>query len=816
MKRLIPFTLGLLILGYTAFFTTQLLLHYYSFGSRALDLGNMGQTIWNNSQGNFFHQTNQPGATNRLSLHVEPILIPISWLYYLYPGSEILFLFQSLVVALGAIPVFALARFKLNHDGLALLFALVYLMFPAIEAATLLDFHAVTLSPTFLLAAFYYLERQQPKRFAIFAMLAVACKEDMTLLVLMFGFWSLDFRFWIKGWQSKIQNPKSKIGLVTIALCLGWTFLAVFVIPRTFAGTENIHWGRYHHLGDTPLNIVINFFRQPHLFWQHLNEVNALNYVRLLLTPTAFTALLNPPTLLLALPSLGVNLLSNFPPMQRVNSLIYAAPLVPTVLISSIYGVKRINDLATNHLRPSLARSFQWAVGFLILTTTLIYHAQYGYLPGGGQFRGWEKITAHDRQSAQLFSKIPPQAKLSAQDRLNPHVSQRETLYIFDRVDDADHIVLDVSEDAWPLHPVALRDKVTDFLRGDFGVLVAFDGYLLLAKNRPDLPQTLPNAFFDFARARQPLKPQFVTHLTFDDKLQLLGYDLDLGAHEELLPVVTLYWQTLKPLDHDYTLWPFFIDRQGHLIEDPSQRPLVTTLWYPTSRWIPNEIIMTRTMPRDLGEQFTLAVGVAKRNWADPAQRLPISQTDTDLYTFEKRTWARLNTFQRQPDLTGFQNLLGLKKYQPIETTITSPQQPRQAEFWHLINLRGVDLPTAPLKSGGTLPFTLYWQSAAPITIDLTTFVHLLDEKGNLFAQADWQPQDSLGYLPTSAWQPNRGVIDPQTLSLANVPSGQYRLVVGWYYAVTGQRLPVTANDTVSAMAETVELGRVTVQAVFD
>jgi len=133
----------LFIVGYAVFFSIQLILHYHSFGSRALDLGNIGQAIWNTSQGNFFHQTTQPGITNRLSLHVEPILIPISLLYYLYSGPEILFIFQSIVVALGAIPVFALAYRKLKNQGLALIFGLVYLMLPAVQGATLLEFIAV-------------------------------------------------------------------------------------------------------------------------------------------------------------------------------------------------------------------------------------------------------------------------------------------------------------------------------------------------------------------------------------------------------------------------------------------------------------------------------------------------------------------------------------------------------------------------------------------------------------------------------------------------------------------------------------------------
>ncbi|MDX1524507.1 MAG: DUF2079 domain-containing protein, partial [Anaerolineae bacterium] len=524
----------------------------------------------------------------------------------MHSGPETLFVFQTIGVALGAIPVLALPHNKLKSDGLALLFALVYLLFPAIQGANLLDFHAVTLAPTFLLAAFYYLETRRPGRFALFAGLAVACKEDMTLLVLMMGLYAL------------VIKRQYRLGVVTIGLSLLWAVLAVFVIPPAFASTQNIHWTRYEHLGDSPAQMVLNMVLEPQRYLAHLQTINALAYFRQLLAPTAYLALLNPITLLLAAPSFGINLLSNFPPMQRVNSLIYAAPTVPAVMISSIYGVANLRhwlaaarnqfpvisdqssgiddqvsvesdqlfdrSRTTHHalrttfyaLRPT---SYNLLIALLILSASLIYHRNHGYLPGGGRFRGWEEVTDHHRRAARIFAQIPPEVALSAHDRLNPHVSQRETLYIFDRIEDADHIVLDITEDSWPLHPVALRDRVEQLLGDGFGIVDAVDGYLLLAKDRPDLPVTLPDEFFDFARVAQAA-PQYPTNIVFDDKLRLLGYDLSLGAHEAALPVITLYWQALQPLEEDYAIWPFFIDRNGQVLEDTRRRPLVTTLWY--------------------------------------------------------------------------------------------------------------------------------------------------------------------------------------------------------------------------------------------
>ena len=102
--------LAIAVLAYATYFSYLTLVRYAAFEARALDLGNMDQAVWNTAQGNWFHMTNQPGTVNRLSLHVEPILVPISWLYWIYNGPETLLVLQAIVVALGALPLFGLAR----------------------------------------------------------------------------------------------------------------------------------------------------------------------------------------------------------------------------------------------------------------------------------------------------------------------------------------------------------------------------------------------------------------------------------------------------------------------------------------------------------------------------------------------------------------------------------------------------------------------------------------------------------------------------------------------------------------------------------
>jgi len=119
-----------------------------------------------------------------------------------------------------------------------------------------------------------------------------------------------------------------------------------------------------------------------------------------------------------------------------------------------------------------------------VLVAAIIASFLHGYVPWGGNYRHFT-ITPHDRRAAAIIAQIPPDAKVSAHDRLNPHVSGRETIYIFPRIEDADTVFLDVTGPAWPQHPSDLAASVDQLLQGGFGIAAADDGYLLLRRGAP-------------------------------------------------------------------------------------------------------------------------------------------------------------------------------------------------------------------------------------------------------------------------------------------------------------------------------------------
>ena len=768
IKRSLPLLLlGLAVVAYAVGFSYLTLTRYAAFEARALDMGNLHQTVWNTAHGHLFHMTNQPGVINRLSLHVEPILLPLAALYWLHDGPETLLIVQALVVALGALPLFALAKLKLHNEWLALLFALAFLLNPSIQGANWLEFHPVTLAPTFLMAAFYYLIAGRMGWYGCFALLAASCKEEMGLLLVLIGLYALLFL------------RRYRTGLFTMILALSWSLTAVLVIQQLFAD-GNIHWGRYDYLGATPLDKVIALVTQPDVVLAQLQRAGALRYLWELLQPVGFTALLAPEVLLLALPSLAINLLADFPPMHQVYELIYVAPLVPFVMVASVMGVARLCQRIRQD-RQRLATITGWVLSVAVFGAALYAQQQAGYLPGGGNYRPFT-VTDHHRQAAAIIAQIPADAKVSAQDRLDPHVAGRQTIYIFPRVDDADTILADVTGPAWPQHPHDLYTSVQELLGTSFGVAAASDGYLLLRKGVTN--PHLPPAFYDaFRRPDHPTRPAPLA--TFGDQLQLVDYALTTDPHGEV--VVQLYWQARQPLTNDYRFYLAYQDRAGNVRHDSQFYQPVAVLWYPTSMWQPGETVLVQSLPWALDhENFALTLGVyqGEDGWST-GQRLSVT---TALPTFEQQTVVRLGGYRWHgtawtavmPDAGG--------PAQPLTVTVGD----------QLFGLEGVSVRQQPTHDGDELTFTLYWQAGAMApSFDYALSAQAFDSAGNKVAQLDWQPSDPLGLRPMTSWLPGERIQDMQRLALpAALPAGAYPVLLSIYNWQTGERLPVVGEAT--------------------
>jgi uncharacterized membrane protein len=652
----------LLAISFSAFFIVYLTTRHSVYMTNAEDLGNMDQAIWSLLHGQLFNQTvcNIVNDTNcyslngitRFAIHFEPILFPVSLLYLIWPDPRMLQIVQTLVVASGAFPAFWLARLRLRNELAGVGIAALYLLYPAQQFATVSDFHAVTFTAAFLLFTLYFMYTRRTVWLFVFAVLSMACKEEIPLVIAMFGLWSILFQ----------QRWRSGLALTLLACC--WAIVSFIVIPHIFSPTgHSLVASRYASLGHTPLQIARTFLLHPiSVLKQHVFEHSHFFYLRLLLTPAAYLPVLAPWIMVLALPSLAINLLSSDVNMYSGNYQ-YNAEIVPVLIFATIeamvlilwvaqWVISRLNEQFPRTIPQKAATSVEvqestqeetkappigmntrpvavstgmfsrrtrfgvhavllTALVFLVLFNVVKADSARGTMPFSEGFR-WPVATAHTELAQHFIDMIPPQASVSAQSALVPHLSHRKQIYLFPYGDNyADYILLDVTSDIYPFYShdyVAAVKKV--LLSGNYGILAAQDGYLLLKRGLPSATVSpyspfpagenalvnFPDSFCTFIHSSpqqisNPLQVTFTSTSGPATTLNLVGYGVAAPSTFSMNAnyiQITTYWQISAPTTLPVQIVALIVDKNGKEHFASTYFPALS--WCPTTTWTPGTV----------------------------------------------------------------------------------------------------------------------------------------------------------------------------------------------------------------------------------
>ena len=654
--RLFWLAMGLVTLAallFAGYFILYLTGRHDAYITSAEDLGIMDQAVWSTLHGQMLHMTicNIVNDTNcytnngitRFAIHFEPILFPISLLYIFWPDPRTLLVLQSLIVASGAFPAFWLARLRLRNELAAVVIAVLYLLYPAQQQATVYDFHAVTLTAAFLLFTLYFLYMRKTVWLFVFAILSMACKEEIPAVILLFGLWSIVFQ----------QRWRSGLGLAVLAAV--WLGVGYWIMHSFSPVGHPLLISRYAQLGSNPLQIVRTVLLHPYgILRQYVFEHYHLTYLRILLSPVGYLPLLAPWALVLAVPSLALNLLSSEPNM-RSGYFQYNAEIVPVLIFATIEGIVVLLWIAQwllnrmQHtqgeqtvqerrmpVRPS--RLVLWV--HVILLIGLLSYATYnmvradevrGAMPfsvvNEDPFQGaveytptyqWPQTNAHIALAQHFIDMIPANASVSAQSHLVPHISERSNIYLFPYADDrADYIFLDVTGNTYPLISFSYIDEVKRvLLYGNYGIVAAQDGYLLLKRGLPsvgisphsfyqnssDVGHLLPNLPAQFCSFINDVPPrmQHVSGVSFTASdsstavLSLTGiyvetpsvYSLSSGSMQ-----ISMLWKVNAPTQIPTRIMVIVADTNGKdhfaTIDFPALE------WCPTTTWQPGAVYST-------------------------------------------------------------------------------------------------------------------------------------------------------------------------------------------------------------------------------
>src|SRR5438093_9156950 len=179
------------------------------------------------------------------------MLFPVSLLYVVWSSPKTLLILQTLIVASGAFPAFWLARLRLRNDLAAVAIALVYLLYPAQQQATIFEFHAVTFTASLLLFTLYFMYTRRTVWLFVFAILSMACKEEIPLVIAFFGLWSIVFQ---QRWRT---------GLGLVALSMAWVSMTLLVYHFASPTGHPLLASRYSYLSNRPSQIIFSFLQPP-------------------------------------------------------------------------------------------------------------------------------------------------------------------------------------------------------------------------------------------------------------------------------------------------------------------------------------------------------------------------------------------------------------------------------------------------------------------------------------------------------------------------------------------------------------------------
>jgi uncharacterized membrane protein len=394
-------------------------LKHATYHSSLIDLGIFDQVIWNTAHGHWFWDTLDPFVQGNhlfLGQHFSPGIAVLALPELFFPSVYTLLVAQTLCLAAGALPLYALAARRTGDERIAALFALAYLLYPALAFANLFDFHEITLAVPLLGWALERLDAGRPRAAVVLLCAALLLKEEVGLITAAFGAYAF----------LGLRRPRLGAGLMLLGL--GWTAGVVYwAVPRIRGGAylfDSRYQGGLLRHGSINLAYLLHF----------LNG-DKVGYLALLLLPLLCLPLLSGWSALLLLPTIGYTLLSTYP-LQYDIHYHYAAPLIPLLLATAVLGLCR--------LPPARRLPLAW----LLLAAVLLEGALIGPLPGE---RGFQAATytwaPREEAMARLVAMVPAGAVLAVDNQMGAHLTERRWVtHFFTGYEQAQALLFDLRE----------------------------------------------------------------------------------------------------------------------------------------------------------------------------------------------------------------------------------------------------------------------------------------------------------------------------------------------------------------------------------
>lgn len=430
---------GLLWIAIAAFsvgMSSLAVLQQRAFETGRFDVGNLTQAVWSTAHGRVLEITDLQGEQiSRLGAHFDPLIVLLAPLWLVWPHPSLLLVVQAVSVALGAVPVFLLARKHLGTEWAGLGLAVVYLLYPPTQWLVVDDFHPVAIAAPLLLGAIWFLDENRLLPFALCAGAACLTKEQVGLAVAMLGLWHI------------VAHGKHRAGgAIAAAGLLVAVVAATVIVPRYAPGGGSPFEGRYAAVGGSPSGIVKTAIVHPVRVLQAATEQVDLTYLFELLAPLGGLSLLAPLVAASALPELALNVLSETRTQTSIH-FHYTAAAIPGLVAAAVLGAARVQR-RWPRVSPVLVPGL---IGLVLGAGVVMGPLPvWRYVPFGSELGARDHIvTPHDRAAARVLRAVPAGVAVSATNTLGAHLSDRQRIFSFPILREARWIAIDLTRTSY-------------------------------------------------------------------------------------------------------------------------------------------------------------------------------------------------------------------------------------------------------------------------------------------------------------------------------------------------------------------------------
>lgn len=482
-------TVFVLICAYAVVFSGFTIFMYYVFKSYAWDLGIFVQALWTTvNKGKFFYYTIELSVNPSGSFfgaHFSPILFLVLPIYAVFESPFTLLVLQSVVLALGAVPIYLIAKKHLGDRLSAVCLAAVYLTYPAIQGVNCFDFHTEAFIPLFFLLAFYYIDDKKWFKGLLFVLLTLSTIEFAPVLIMFLGAYLTLKEAFTKDPTERSRSLLKRMffpALLIVIAVIG-LLLAFFVIDTLNPIKSTGLPGNWTYWGSSLSGVVLNILTHPvEALTYMVTPWDKVFYLFSLLGPLLMLPIFCP-EFLLAVPWLIAAPLSENAAYYSIYFQ-YSAFAIGQLFIAFIFSVKRLS-LFGNDGRRNL--KLQRTVVAFALVITILFSVAVSPIGLPDLSSRSVEITPHSVLINDMLKLVPNNASIATENDIFPHVAQRENAYIltWPMPMEVEYILVDMKSShfefiAYSVSPSEALPKV--LASGRYGLLACADGILLFEK----------------------------------------------------------------------------------------------------------------------------------------------------------------------------------------------------------------------------------------------------------------------------------------------------------------------------------------------